>query len=389
MKRALTFVTVAALLATAGCSRDKVEPGQARLTFNGRALVAPAGHDYERVTAARTLASGDRVKVLTGLATLALSRGAKIEMRAGSEIKVGPRPLLLAGEALAQSGSNRLEVAAGTAVARVTGVARLDRSLAFSVATYEGTARLSTTGRHIAVPALRKASSPASGVLPIRPDPITVSARDPWDRRFLGLALDLDAQLERRSEGFTAQLADNEGRTVGFFRQVLPSLNREGDFTPQLMDASRPAGETLVGASIALEAKRKSFLQRWASIFSFRADGAQWGIVALDQAVKDVSGLTGRIDAAIALAPLRFNNPSQLALGPSPSDAGSGGGRGNGGGGGGDGGGGGGGSGGPTTTTTAPPRIVEPPPTGTPADPLADEVVDVIDQLLAPFNPVP
>lgn len=387
MRRALAVGAVAVLLLNAGCSRNKVQQGQARLTFSGRVLVSPEGETYRRVTSARTLHAGDRVKVLTGSATLALPGNASLELRPSAEVKVDRRPLLLAGQALAQAGSRALHIKAGTALARIDGVARLSRTLAFGVATYEGTSRLSSTGRSIDVPALRQASSPASGLLPVRPDPIRVEASDAWDRRFLGLALDLDAQLERRSEGFTAQLSETEGRTVGFFRQVLPALDLQPDFTPQLMDPVRPAGETLVGASIALESKKSGFLQRWAGIFSFRGDGAQWGIVALDQAVKDVPGLTGRIDAAIALAPLRFTSGGVFALGPSGPTAPTGGGGGGGGGGGA--GGGGGGGGGTTTTTTQPPRVVEPPPTGTPADPLADSVADVVDELLSPFGPLP
>jgi hypothetical protein len=386
MKRALAIVASASLLVTAGCSRDKVEPGQARLTFSGRVLVAPEGEEYSVARSSQTLHSGDRVKVLTGTAKLALAAKASVELRAGSEMRVEREPLLLAGEALALSGSDELGIRSGTAKAEIDGVARLARSLAFSVSTYRGSTRLSSTGRSITVPALRRAASPASGQLPLRPDPVKAEASDAWDRRFLGVAIDLNDQLERRSQGLTAQLPPSDGRTVGFFRQVLPDLEGEDDFTAQLMDPTRAPGETLVGASIALEGERDSFLGRWASVFSFRNDGAQWGIVALDQAVEDVPGLTGRIDAAIALAPLRFAANGILAAGPTfggggggntpqPGPGGPGGGP--------------GGGGNPTTPTTQPPRPVEPPPTGTPADPLADAVADVIDQLLTPFNPVP
>ena len=382
MKRASALLLAGALLLGAGCSRDPVAPGQARLTFDGRVLVASKGSAYRPAKDGATLSSGDKVKVASGTASLELAGGA-LDLRRSSEVLIGKVPTLLAGESLVTSQKRALEVRAGDAIARVDGAARLERTLAVTLASYAGTARLSTTGRRLDVPALRQATTPAAGVLPARPSPITVDEDDAWDRRFLGVAIELDRQLETRSTGFTSQLAPDEGRTVGFFKQVLPKLADEPAFSAQLLEAEREPGETLVGASIALVGTRGSFLSRWASSFAFREDGAAWGIVALDQAVKDVPGLTGTIDAAIGASPLRF------ALGGFGAVTGDGPGRTPGGGG-----------STPTTTPTTTPGgggggedpdptgpVVTIPETGTAVDPAADPVEELLDDLIADLSP--
>lgn len=383
MKRASAVVLAGTLLLGAGCSRDPVAPGQARLTFDGRVLVAPKGSPYRPAKDGSTLSAGDKVKVAAGTASLELA-GGSMELRRNSEVLVGKVSTLLAGESLVTSQGRPLEVRAADAVARVDGAARLERSLAVTVASYAGAARLTTTGRRLDVPALRQATTPAAGVLPARPSPIAVDEADGWDRRFLGVAIELDRQLETRSTGFTSQLAPAEGRTVGFFKQVLPKLDDEPAFSPQLLEAEREPGETLVGASIALLGTRGSFLSRWASTFAFREDGAAWGIVALDQAVKDVPGLTGTIDAAIGASPLRFalggfSTPDGGGPTGPPRD---------------------GGGSSPTTTTTIPDGnggggdepdpdepVVNLPDTGTPADPAADPVEQLLDDLIADLSP--
>ena len=57
---------------------------------------------------------------------------------------------------------------------------------------------------------------------------------NPWDRRYLGDAIDLGDELQARSDGFTAQLATGEGHTAGFYRQLMPALENQPDFTQTL-----------------------------------------------------------------------------------------------------------------------------------------------------------
>ena len=74
-----------------------------------------------------------------------------------------------------------------------------------------------------------------------------------------------------------------------------------------LIAASLP--DTLVGAAITLEGTRGTFAERWAAVFTFRDEGAEWGLVAMDQGVARVP-LLNAIDAAIS------RGPTQFAVGP-------------------------------------------------------------------------
>src|SRR5690606_7698895 len=128
-------------------------------------------------------------------------------------------------------------------------------------------------------------------------------ADDPWDRRYLAAAVEVGETLQSLAQGYTNNLNPGEGRTPGFFRLVLPGLDDEPEFSGDLIDGERPPGETLIGAAITDLGRRGSFVQRWSSVFTFRDQGALWGLVALDQ---DVSGtpLLGTVQEAIADSPL-------------------------------------------------------------------------------------
>ncbi len=72
-----------------------------------------------------------------------------------------------------------------------------------------------------------------------------------------------------------------------------------------------------MGAAIVLEGTRGTFAERWAGVFGFRDEGAQWGLVALDQGVTRVP-LLARVDAAVARGPRPFET---IPLpGPSPGN---------------------------------------------------------------------
>jgi hypothetical protein len=127
---------------------------------------------------------------------------------------------------------------------------------------------------------------------------------DPWDRRFLGDAIDLGRDLDGLSRGFTAQLGPRARASASLLRDVLPPLAGESAFIDGLVDAQSSPGESLIGAAIVVEASG-GFLQRWTEVFAFRADGARWGLVALDQQVMR-DALRGRIDDAVSRSPLLF-----------------------------------------------------------------------------------
>ena len=306
MKRATAvFVLVCAVLGVFGaCTRGAIQSGEARLSVErGHAEVARAGEPDRFVTDKLTLRTGDRVKVLTGEARMRLPEGRELWLRDGSDVTVSARPRLNAGDVVALAGEHSLTVRAADATATVLdGAARVRRDLGMSAGTYEGSVRLTTASKTLEVPAYRQASVASIGLLPVRPTPLAFHESDAWDRRFLGVAMELTTDLQRRSEGLTAQLDRGEGRSPGFYRMLLPGLDERG-FEPALIDGTRGPGETLVGAAIALRGERGSLTERWRQIFSFRDDGAAWGLVALDQAVTDVPGVRRVLTEALGRLP--------------------------------------------------------------------------------------
>lgn len=406
MKRVLALVLVCAVSALgAGCSRDRLQPGEARLTFSGEVLLGEGGKALKRVTDGRRIHFGDRVKVVTGKAQIATAGGPIYELRK-ADFRLAPSPTLENGEVLVRSGTGRVRVKAAGSQVLVRGVARVERSLAVSAGVYQGGVVLESGGRELTLAALRQAAVPAIGVLPTSATPIAYDSDDEWDRRFLGAAMAFGRELEARSRAFGPNVAADEGRTPGFYRVLLPDLELEGAFEGSLLTPGRPAGETLVGATLALSGKKASFAERWRSVFGFRDEGAAWGLVALDQGVASApEPVLRRLDAAIGRAPLRFASSAAAAPASSASSSTSsptgGGGAGSGAGSGARGGDGGGGRGGgsstttttpttpttqppPTTSTTQPP-LIRPPDTG-PVEPITapilDPVIDTINGLL-------
>ena len=121
-------------------------------------------------------------------------------------------------------------------------------------ASYEGDLTVRSAGRPLTVPALRQTTIVAAGRRrrPVRRRSATTHAI-PFDRRYLGDAIALGEELSARVRGFTdnLRLAPGEGRTPGFFRELLPALEDESRLpatahrarrAPPRLDAAREAG---------------------------------------------------------------------------------------------------------------------------------------------------
>jgi hypothetical protein len=264
-------------------------------------------------------------------------------------------------------------------------VAQVSRSLGMGVAAYDAEVLLDSAGQERTVPALREMRVPALGRPPQAPRPLAYDNNDPWDRRFLGSAIELGDRLEALADGYTQNLREGEGRTPGFFRLVLPGLDDEPDFDADLIDLARPPGETLIGAAITDLGRRGRFTERWHSVFAFKDAGARWGLVALDQAVSGAP-LLGAIEQAVSSSPLAFVEPTSPATVASPPPTAT----------------------TPTTTpssttstpTTAPPSTSPPPPVDLPdepltpalepvVDPVSEAVTGIVNGLLGFINPPP
>ena len=391
---AVVATVMVAALALAGCSKSS-PPAAGRLTVEGQAEILHPGKDRREVTGSRNLEAGDRIRVRQGSAVIQLRDDRRFELRQGSDLELLQReatsdilPTLVGGDVLVVSKARPLLVSVNGAGVAVQGDARVSRDVALLVATYEGSAELSAGGSTLSVPALRQASLPPTGTFPERVSPLEYSSADGWDQRYLSDAMDLSNQLRGRSEGFTSQRGPTEGRSVNYFRERFPRLAAEPAFTAALLNPAHPPGETLVGAAITLEGTRATFAERWAAVFAFRDQGAEWGLVAMDQGVARVP-LLSAIDDAISRGPTEFAvgptsrpptslNPPVTGGGRSPVPAV------------------------PTTTTvararpgaatttTAPPApsptpntsVTGPLNTGTPLDPAVNDLVDTLTGLL-------
>lgn len=323
-------LVVAVVMAVAGPVGPGAVSTVASIEVSGAAEISGGG-DSRRVDSGEyELRTGDTVEILTGDGVVSLPGGGSLELRSGggateaSQVRLDEVPTLVAGDALLIAGDEERVVEAGGArLSLVDGAARLSRSTGSIFAVYEGAATLSSGGRRLegGLPPLRQVVVADAGLLPLRPSPLNFGAApDPWDRRFLGDAIDLGDTLERRSTGFTTLLPDDLVPNVFFYQAVLPGLLQEPAFNQGLLDGQqRPVGETLVGAAIALVGDVGTFESRWREVFRLREAGASWGVVALDQGA-DRGPLLDVLDDAAERSPLLFGAPSpQPVFSPAPS----------------------------------------------------------------------
>jgi len=311
----LSLMVAVALVVSAGavaCSRTPASVAGRLTVTSGRAEVGRPGEDHKEVSGSRDLRIGDGVRMREGVAVIRLSGDRELELRSGTdlELRATPaaeraRPTLLGGDLLVRAAGQPLTVSSGAEEVVVRGAARISRGLALVAAAYEGSATVDSAGRSIVVPALRQVAVPAAGLFPVRPSPLEISTDDAWDQRYLSGAIALSAELQAQSRGFSGQRTGTEGRTVGYFRDLLPGLAAEPAFQATLLSAGRAPGETLVGAAIALKGTRGVFADRWAATFGFHDDGAPWGLVAMDQGVSRIDVLAV-IDSAVHRVPTSF-----------------------------------------------------------------------------------
>jgi hypothetical protein len=379
----LLFAGIVAVAARTGSSGGV---GDARLSTSGRALVTAINGQRRTVTGRVALHRGETVEAVEGAMTVELPDGSTVEGRPGfkssdpTRVRVAQPVELLAGDLLvtATSGTdidsdgNRVHL--DSSVDRPS-AARVSRSLAVDTAVFRGSATLDSAGQTRVIPALRALEVSALGRPPTSASPLKVDEvqTDPWDRRFLGEAIDVGHTLANYSTVYTQTLGAGNGATVGAYKTVLSALANEAEFTPALLTESpHDSGETFIGAAIASLSRRGSFAARWRATFAFRDAGANWGFVALDQGVATdplLSAIQDALNATQFQFALAAQGP-QTATTTSPTT--------------------GGGPtttpttppGGPTTTTptpTTPPTTTIVPPTGSP---LVDGIVQNVNDLL-------
>ncbi len=302
MRRLVAALVLAAVVA-ASCSDDGPAGDQARLRVDGSATVSGADGSDQVVTDDTTLSFGDTVVLDEGTGSLEFADGSRYELRAGvggaggtegadSTVRVGAPPELLAGDVLVSDGFPA-SVSVDTTTLSASGVLEVDADERRATA-FTGRTSLAGVGDLHDLPGLRSVLLSPAAV----PEPLTYHGDDPWDRRYLGEAIAFGRRLEALARGYTSRLGPGATGSVGFFESVLPSLRDEREFTADLL-LDRPAGETLIGAAIAVEGRQGNFRERWREIFRFRDAGAAWGLVALEQGVSSAPVLQ-TIELAIA-----------------------------------------------------------------------------------------
>lgn len=302
-------------------------PAQGRVeVLDGAVAVTAADGTERRIDDEGVVDFGDTVAVVEGSAVLELADGATYELRAhageASTVEVGSAPRVLAGQVLVADGfPARIGVGGATLSAR--GPLKVDAA-AEVASSYAGGATVAGAGDATELRALRQLVLVPGAA----PEPVAFDGTDPWDRRFLGEAIAFGERLEALARGYTTDLPAGGGRTVEFFRSVLPALAAERELGADLLDPSRSPGETLVGAAIVVQGRRGTFRERWADVFAFRDAGAAWGLVALDQGVSSAPVLETielAIDASsssAATGPASTGGPARPGASTPPSAGG-------------------------------------------------------------------
>jgi hypothetical protein len=298
-RRLLVAFALGALLVGPACSVGGDVDDGFRLTLDGAAEVG----DRELDDGDHSIAAGETVRVVEGRATLSLPGDREIRLREGTSLVVQAEPELLDGDAVVVAGDETRVVAGDVEVAIGAGAARLQRGVGTTIAMYGGDAAVASAGRALdgGLPALRQVTVPAEGQLPRDPSPLVYDEDDTWDRDFLGDAISLGHDLDGLSRGFTAQLGPSATMDAELLADVLPI-----EVDDRLVDADeRSPGETLVGAAIVVESGEEVD-DGWNEVFGFREEGAEWGLVALDQQVER-DPLLGTLDGAFDASPLLFS----------------------------------------------------------------------------------
>lgn len=301
-----TRMLVLGALVAAGlgaCGSGGTDPWTLEVT--GAVTLEREGATERLAAGSHEVEEGDRLEVLDGSAVLTLPDDASVELREGrgrsddSSLLVADVPELLAGEMLLVGAERATTAAAGAATVQISdGALRVRRGASVTVGVYGGEPVLEANGSRLdGLQALRQATITDSGALPRQLQPVTYdrSDLDPWDRRFLGDAIDLDARIEP----LQAAVASAAARA-----DVVPVvLAVAGEVA---VDTTHSVGESVVGAVIARAAADGDDLaERRREVFSFRDAGASWGLVALDQGAER-SEVLGLLDEVVRRLPQRF-----------------------------------------------------------------------------------
>jgi hypothetical protein len=272
---------------------------------------------------------GDLITVQKGTASISLPGSSHIDLRTGSVLSLADVPTLVAGDLLATSGASPVRIDTTIGEVTVSGVARLHRDLALSVGTFKGVATIAA-GRTVALPALTQDTIPTVSVTPV-PTPLRLNSADEWDQRLMGTAIEITNQLDSASRYVNANVSPASASSAFYVRDLrqLAGVHLDEQLLRSVgINGSSPApGDVLDAAAIALSGTG-DFSMRWKSAFALRAAGAQWGVIALDEAanpagvVQLVQGaVNGTVSGVALVAASPASAPHAPAAPATPSTA--------------------------------------------------------------------
>ncbi|MBA2609085.1 MAG: hypothetical protein H0U92_09115 [Actinobacteria bacterium] len=288
-------------------------PGTARLVPGDAAVTV---HRVSPTAAADApLRSGDVLTVTRGIAIVQTAAG-RLFARPGTTIAFdGTSPRIRRGDVLINA-TKPFELVTQTAEITVRGVARVHQALSLEVGQYKGSSAVETKAQSFTVPALRRAViAGLTGSTLGSTTPLSLNPTDSWDRRLMGVALELDAALSSRSRGLTLQVAN---ATVEVRDQVLSAVHQWTDLT--VLAPELPVGESIVAAELARAGQLSHAALR--DVLALRAEGASWGLVAVAHGIKTIPAEIPSINATVVpivsnLAPPLID-PNTVILPPQP-----------------------------------------------------------------------
>lgn len=308
--------------------RNPLKAGQADISPGPGGVVEVVSRSgaTRSLTHTARLDSGDALTVRQGVAKITVADGSVLVARAGrrarpdSSLRLGRTPELTAGDLLVRTPDHTTVQSSGTDVTAVaTGdpaALRLTKTLAVGVGVYAGKAEVDSAGARGAVRALRAIEVASLGELPAHPAALQIRTSDPWDRRYLAAAIDIDQNLGPLTATFDRTGASEDVRPASLGNGVpdQAELNRLRDAARRMTGSALSPSQTLIASAIAALGQRGTFASRWSSAFRFRAQGATWGLVATDQGV-NARALLGRIRDVIDVLP----SPLRALAAPVPT----------------------------------------------------------------------
>lgn len=323
----LALTVLAASLAACGGGSSN---GLGRLTVSGVVQYAPAHGILHPAGSGQVLKAGDRVQVTSGSALIRLAPDGVVELRSGTALTIDKVSRLTAGGLLIEPAAHPVHVASANATLVVpVGAAQLamnpglDGGLTAKV--YKERSSLQIPGNPaLGIAAPRQALLKITSRLPIPATPLQYDDTDPWDRRYLATVEAFSRQLTAAATGFNAQLPSSQVHDAAYYQRLLPDLTT-ALVAQNLQDQAAPVkpGDYLIALSLAMRARRGTFADRLHQELAFQAEGADWGLVSVDQGVTDLGPVLNDVLAAIDRASLPFTTPGsgQVAFGPAPPTA--------------------------------------------------------------------